>query len=160
MAVYHCVHNHLIGKGNGDVYADYRNGMSVFVRIEFCEPDQLNDIEKERIADLDPERRYNIVSGGATIREDKEGNISKRCRITIKRLNAYYSSILSAHVFLDGVGVGKIKNNDKLAISTTEGFHELEIKNTLTKNMKKTVDLREGDVLILTPTMTGWKIEQ
>lgn len=157
MTVYHRLHNHLTGKGNGDVYADYRGGMYVLVRVELCEPDMLNELEKERIQDLDPDRRYNITTGGAKLREDSEGRVSVRCRITLVRLSKNSAAYLAPKVLLDGIEVGKIPNGGKLNVSTTEGFHSIKLISTGTKPFENTFDFRDGDKLIIESTLTGWR---
>ncbi len=58
------VHNHLTGKGNGDVYADRKNGKFVYVKIMTCSIEELNKLEKDLIAAFDWNRLYNRSKGG------------------------------------------------------------------------------------------------
>lgn len=60
------VHNHFIGKGNGDVYADVKYGKKVFVKIIYCEREKMNAIEKRLIDKYDATSSYNGTSGGST----------------------------------------------------------------------------------------------
>ena len=156
--VYHRVYGHLTGKGNGNVYADCRDGRYLMIRIERCEEDQLNDIERERISQLDPKRRYNITSGGATYRP-YEGEVvrSNRCRITIFRKDATFNSGIKASVLVDGKEVAKLKPGEKNKLPTIEGFHRIEIKGFGLKTFTESIDLREGDVLAIEATLTGWR---
>lgn len=62
------VHNHLSGKGNGDVYADVRNGKYVYVQFKRCEKHEMNDLEKSLIQAFDATSSYNKTRGGAAHR--------------------------------------------------------------------------------------------
>lgn len=66
--VYKRVKNHLSGKGNGDVYADYRYGKYVYVSIYLCDSTELNCLEKELIARYHATKSYNKTAGGGTYR--------------------------------------------------------------------------------------------
>lgn len=59
------VRNHLNGKGNGDVYADVREGKPVFVHLERCEETQMNDLERRLIDAFHATESYNSTRGGA-----------------------------------------------------------------------------------------------
>lgn len=59
------VRNHLNGKGNGDVYADVREGKPVFVHLERCEEAQMNDLERRLIDAFHATESYNSTRGGA-----------------------------------------------------------------------------------------------
>lgn len=59
------VRNHLNGKGNGDVYADVREGKPMFVHLERCEESQMNDLEKRIIDAFHATESYNSTRGGA-----------------------------------------------------------------------------------------------
>lgn len=61
------VHNHLNGKGNGDVYADLRNGKYVYVQFQRCERYEMNDLEKRLIAAFDATSSYNNTKGGGKV---------------------------------------------------------------------------------------------
>lgn len=67
ITVYHRVHNHLTGHGNGDVYADRKYGNWVYVRIRPCDKMRLNDTEKMLIEIYDATKSYNKTVGGAKI---------------------------------------------------------------------------------------------
>ena len=62
------VHNHFNGKGNGDVYADIRNGKYVYVQFKRCEKAEMNNLEKSLIQAFDATDSYNKTRGGATQR--------------------------------------------------------------------------------------------
>ena len=62
------VHNHFNGKGNGDVYADVRNGKSVYVQFKRCDKADMNRIEKELIDAFDATSSYNNTRGGGVKR--------------------------------------------------------------------------------------------
>ena len=59
------VRNHLNGKGNGDVYADVREGKPVFVHFERCEEAQMNALERRLIDAFHATESYNSTRGGA-----------------------------------------------------------------------------------------------
>ena len=59
------VHNHICGRGNGDVYADIRNGLYVYVATIECKKDDLNTVEKDLIKRFDALSSYNRTAGGA-----------------------------------------------------------------------------------------------
>lgn len=59
------VRNHLTGHGNGDVYADVRNGKPVFVKIAPCSPQQMNALEKSLIKSFNATSSYNNTAGGS-----------------------------------------------------------------------------------------------
>lgn len=59
------VRQHLTGHGNGDVYADVREGKDVQVRIMPCEKAAMNATEKELIAAFRATDSYNRTQGGA-----------------------------------------------------------------------------------------------
>ena len=63
------VRNHLTGKGNGDVYADVRNGKYVYVKIITCSVAELNDLETRLIGAFDMKRLYNRSKGGGSKHE-------------------------------------------------------------------------------------------
>lgn len=66
------VHNHLIGKGNGDVYADAKFGKKVYVKLIFCDRVEMNDVEKTFIELYDATSSYNGTKGGSTDWVEKE----------------------------------------------------------------------------------------
>ena len=59
------VRNHLTGHGNGDVYADVRNGKPVFVKIVPCSAQQMNDLERDLIKAFNATSSYNSTAGGS-----------------------------------------------------------------------------------------------
>lgn len=59
------VRNHLTGHGNGDVYADVRNGKPVFVKIVPCPAQQMNALEKKLIKAFNATSSYNNTAGGS-----------------------------------------------------------------------------------------------
>ena len=63
------VHNHLTGKGNGDVYADRKNGKYLYVKIITCPVAELNSLEVRLIEAFDWKRLYNKSRGGGTRHE-------------------------------------------------------------------------------------------
>ena len=60
------VHSHLTGKGNGDVYADRKNGKHVYVRLITCPVEELNSLEVMLIGAFDWKRLYNRNRGGGS----------------------------------------------------------------------------------------------
>lgn len=60
------VHNHFIGKGNGDVYADVKYGKKVYVKIIYCDREEMNAIERQLIEKYDATNSYNGTLGGST----------------------------------------------------------------------------------------------
>lgn len=66
------VHNHFIGKGNGDVYADVKYGKKAYVEIYFCSKNEMNALEKELIQKYNATESYNGTSGGGTDWVEKE----------------------------------------------------------------------------------------
>ncbi len=67
--VYHRVHNHLNRKGNGDVYADVRDGKHIELEIYPCRKEKLNELEIRLIRRYDAEAYYNRTAGGGTHRK-------------------------------------------------------------------------------------------
>lgn len=65
------VHNHLNGKGKGDVYADIKYGMEAYVRLIPCKEKKMNDLERELIEAFDATESYNETKGGARDRRKK-----------------------------------------------------------------------------------------
>lgn len=59
------VHNHLNGKGNGDVYADVKYGKWVYVRFVRCSRQNMNRVEKKLISAFNATFSYNKTRGGA-----------------------------------------------------------------------------------------------
>ncbi|MBQ9328518.1 MAG: GIY-YIG nuclease family protein [Solobacterium sp.] len=68
LEVYQRIHNHLNRKGNGDVYADVRDGRHVEIEVYPCRKDQLNDLEIKLIRRYRAEEYYNRTAGGGTKR--------------------------------------------------------------------------------------------
>lgn len=66
------VHNHFIGKGNGDVYADVKYGRKAYVKIIFCGKNEMNALEKKLIKKYNAMDSYNRTSGGSTDWVEKE----------------------------------------------------------------------------------------
>lgn len=62
------VHSHFTGKGNGDVYADVRNGKYVYVQFRRCEKEEMNSLEKSLIDAFSATDSYNNTRGGGTRR--------------------------------------------------------------------------------------------
>lgn len=62
------VRAHLTGHGNGDVYADVRNGENVSVCILPCPAEDMNDNEKALIAAFHATESYNVTHGGSRYR--------------------------------------------------------------------------------------------
>ena len=65
------VHNHLNGKGKGDVYADIKYGMEAYIRILPCKEKKMNELEKELIQAFNATESYNRTKGGARERGRK-----------------------------------------------------------------------------------------
>ena len=68
LGVYHRIHNHLNRKGNGDVYADARDGKHIEIEVYPCRKEQMNDLEIRLIRKYDAEEYYNRTAGGGTRR--------------------------------------------------------------------------------------------
>ena len=62
--VYQRVHNHLNGKGQGDVYADRKNGKYLYVQIIRCDASELSTNERNLIAAFHATDSYNKTRGG------------------------------------------------------------------------------------------------
>lgn len=63
--MYHRVHKHLTGYGNGDVYADVKYRRFVYLQFIPCKRTQLNAFEKELIEQYHATTSYNRTKGGA-----------------------------------------------------------------------------------------------
>lgn len=59
------LYSHLTGKGNGDVYADLRNGRHIYLAIHRCARNDLNAREKSLIRAFKATSSYNKTRGGA-----------------------------------------------------------------------------------------------
>lgn len=46
------VHNHFNGKGNGDAYANVRNGKYAYVQFQRCQKSKMNALEKRLIGSV------------------------------------------------------------------------------------------------------------
>ena len=68
LEVYRRVHNHLNRKGNGDVYADLRDGKHIEIEIYPCKEKELNDLERRLIRKYHAMSSYNRTAGGGTKR--------------------------------------------------------------------------------------------
>ena len=68
LEVYQRIHNHLNRKGNGDVYADVRDGRHIEIEVYPCKPSRLNAMEKKLIRRYHAEAYYNRTAGGGTRR--------------------------------------------------------------------------------------------
>lgn len=67
--VHQRVHNHFTGHGNGDVYADKKNGKYLYVRFVYSDRYSLNDNEVRLIDLYNAQESYNRTAGGAKITE-------------------------------------------------------------------------------------------
>ena len=63
------VHNHMTGKGNGDIYHDIREGRHVKVRFVKAPERSLNELEIRLIARYHAESSYNKTAGGGAKRK-------------------------------------------------------------------------------------------
>lgn len=61
------VHNHFNGKGNGDIYADIKYGKYVYVQLNPCFREGLNNLEKKLIRVFNATRSYNKTRGGSKV---------------------------------------------------------------------------------------------
>lgn len=68
LEVYRRIHSHLNRKGNGDVYADARQGRYIEIEVYPCRPQKLNAMERKLIRKYHAESSYNRTSGGGTKR--------------------------------------------------------------------------------------------
>lgn len=59
------VHNHLSGKGKGDVYADIKYGAEAYICFVPCKAEKMNDLERTLIRAFHATDSYNITSGGS-----------------------------------------------------------------------------------------------
>lgn len=67
--VHQRVHNHFTGHGNGDVYADKKNGKILYVRFVYSDRYSLNENEIRLIDLYNAQESYNRTAGGAKITE-------------------------------------------------------------------------------------------
>lgn len=65
------VHNHLNGKGKGDVYADIKYGMEAYIRILPCKEKKMNELERELIGAFNATESYNVTRGGGKDRRKR-----------------------------------------------------------------------------------------
>lgn len=63
--IYKRVYNHLTGKGNGDVYADFKFGKNVYITFIPTAIDNMNFLEKHLIETYDAVKSYNKTKGGS-----------------------------------------------------------------------------------------------
>ena len=68
LEVYKRIHNHLNRKGNGDVYADVRDGKHIEIEVYPCKAARLNSLEKKLIRRYHAESYYNRTAGGGAKR--------------------------------------------------------------------------------------------
>ena len=67
--IYKRVKNHLTGHGNGDVYADVREGKYVYIRFMPCPEAKMNKLEKSLISLFNATKSYNKTRGGSARRD-------------------------------------------------------------------------------------------
>ena len=65
--IYNRVRQHFTGHGNGDVYHDVKAGRYVYVKLVFCEREDLNTLEKYFISYYNATEYYNKTKGGAAL---------------------------------------------------------------------------------------------
>ena len=58
------VHNHLTGKGKGDVYADIKYGLEAYITIVPCREKKMNEMERQLIEAFNATESYNRTRGG------------------------------------------------------------------------------------------------
>lgn len=58
------VHNHLTGKGKGDVYADIKYGLEAYITIIPCKEKKMNEMERQLIEAFNATESYNKTKGG------------------------------------------------------------------------------------------------
>ncbi len=63
------VHSHFTGKGQGNIYADVRAGMYVYVKFIPCRKERMNALERDLISIYNATESYNNTSGGGKRRE-------------------------------------------------------------------------------------------
>ncbi len=69
----------------------------------------------------------------------------KSCTIIINRLSDFKNSLRSYLIYLDGKKINKIKNGDKIKISTQSGSHQIGVKFDLVKSDLFRINIREGE---------------
>ncbi len=62
------VHSHFSGRGSGNIYADIREGLFVYVKFIPCPPENMNELEKKLIDEFQATESYNITRGGGANR--------------------------------------------------------------------------------------------
>ena len=173
--VLHRVHQHLTGHGNGDVYADFKNGMYLYVQVRLCSEETLNDMERSLISMFDYRKMYNKTRGGGTERYFDDTDVSgsyrtttgiawspeanndenresapRLCRIPFIRPKSSKGSAMAIWVFIDGVEVARVTNGQTAYFDVTEGVHELELKTRL-QHKAYTVELHKNDQIEFLP---------
>ena len=66
--IFQRVHNHIHGKGKGDVYADIKYGQEAYIVFVPCKKEKMNALEKKLIRAFDSTKSYNITKGGSKLR--------------------------------------------------------------------------------------------
>ncbi len=70
---------------------------------------------------------------------------TKSCIIIIKRLSDFKNSLRSYFIYIDGEKVHKIKDGEKLKISTHSGSHQIGVKFDLVKSDLLRFNIGEGE---------------
>jgi len=154
------VHNHLLGKGNGDVYADFRGKKVLMIRIEYCDRGMLNDLEKKRIAELNPRTCYNQTIGGGALR-DSGVSVGENITGNVKfqRNRSGYKSNSVASIFVDGVHIGELAEGQKdLKASIGKGIHVVKIKADKCKEETIKITIDGFDIVHVNRTLMGWSV--
>ncbi len=63
--IFQRVHNHIHGKGKGDVYADIKYGQEAYIVFMPCKKEKMNALEKKLIRAFNSTKSYNITKGGS-----------------------------------------------------------------------------------------------
>ena len=171
--VFHRVHQHLTGHGNGDVYADLRNGKYLYVQVRICSEESLNDMERTLIGMFDYNKMYNKTRGGGTERcfddsdvygsnrtttgfplhssevdiESNDVSAPRLCRIPFIRVKAYKGHAVALRLSVDGVEVARVNNGETAFFDTTEGVHEIELRAPLQRKIY-TIELHKNDQIV------------
>ena len=58
------VHGHLTGRGNGNIFADFRSNKKLYICLIPCSKKKLNDLERKLIKKYNATNSYNITHGG------------------------------------------------------------------------------------------------
>lgn len=159
VSVYKRVYGHLTGKGNGDVYADFRDGKNVYVSIVKCSRAELNSKEKELIAAFDSGRSYNRTSGGSARRDGGTEGSRTGSRVSVLFVREDdMDRVKGVEVYVNAKVRFYLENGKSFYARTSGGGHNVTLSRFI-KRRTFPVWFEDGMVIRVSATKEGFDLE-